>query len=268
MTPSKWFEVVEGSRGCFRIDLSRFFWIEDGRIQQHYEIGDNPTWNSCSLDTAFDYDKGQPDAPAPGPEQKQFEKWVGNWNYEGDIKVRPLGSLEQTQWNNEMPAYPWRLCPSEQLERGLWLGGAGDSFVPIPGSKRYRFHSYDSAGNTVEGFERMNGAVWQGSFTIIDSKGLSHRARTELRFGADGNSMTAKWEVLNDGEWGQLMDIRFTKSKLIVESSPARKTVLVLAVSARTSATRGGSGAEQETVEIETVSGWFSAVVHPTKVGC
>jgi hypothetical protein len=100
--------------------------------------------------------------------------------------------------------------------QGNWKEASGAEGLEFhsydPASKRYRFHSYSNAGNFIEGFERVNGAAWQGNFTIYDSKGLSHRARSELRFGADDKSMTVKWEVLNDGKWDQFLEVKLTKS--------------------------------------------------------
>jgi len=153
--------------------------------------------------------------PQPGPEVKKLEAFVGAWRYEGEAKASPAGpaaKISGTQ-TGRMIMGGFALEVTGQ-EKGLFGDVQwGEVDVYDAASKSIRFLGYQNEGTAWFGSTLVNGNVWKstGTQTI---KGVSYKYRQESSFSADGNTVTWKAEISNDGKtWVPWHQGTMTKSK-------------------------------------------------------
>jgi hypothetical protein len=155
--------------------------------------------------------QGQGDSPVPSAENKQLEKWVGTWRYEGELKASPLGPAGKLSGTIQH-----KFSLNGFLVQGEWKEQSGMRGLELraydPASKRFRYYAFDSVGTISNGFETLSENECHGAFTRTDITGKTLKARTEQRFTVDGKSFSLKWELSeNGGSWFPFLEAKFTK---------------------------------------------------------
>ncbi len=150
-------------------------------------------------------DRSVASGPAPGPEHRALDVFVGTWNTQGLIEAGPSGPASRLV---AVDTYEW-------LPGGFFLlhhvdGSLGDQPVQTleiigydASSRSYVTRSYDNQGNSNTYRANLRAAWW----TI-----LGESERFTGVFSDDGTTLTGMWEQSADGAtWTSWMTIKLTR---------------------------------------------------------
>ena len=139
-------------------------------------------------------------------ELKKLSFLVGKWHTRGEVT---LGASDSSKEIRGMDTYEWVSAGCFILHRvDVFMGRKRTEAIEIIGyedvSKAYFMQSFDSDGASLK------------MYAVLDKKGVlkfgDDKMRSVLRMHKDGNSMSAKWELSEDGKrWKPWMKIRFDR---------------------------------------------------------
>jgi hypothetical protein len=142
----------------------------------------------------------------PGIQIKKLDFLVGNWHTKGKILH---GSPASSNEIRGMDTYEWVAGGFFMLHRvDVFMGNERTEAIEIIGydhaRKCYFMKSFDSQGGDITMYAVLEKA---GVLKFGDKK-----MRTVLRVNKKGNSMSAHWELSEDGKtWKPWMDIQLDK---------------------------------------------------------
>lgn len=156
--------------------------------------------------------------PAPRPEHRALEVFVGTWAFSGDIKAVPAAGLTDS-------GHVVYTHVSRMINGGFFLetrrtgtgtrGPVSELFVYSynPASKTYRQDGYNNRGIVRQFTGTVDGRTWtfRGTNTSVD--GVVTQERFEIVCAADFRSATVRSEHSNDGvTWYERLTGTYTKT--------------------------------------------------------
>lgn len=143
----------------------------------------------------------------PNPALKRLDVLVGKWQSEGEtiasknepaVKIKGTDSYEWFSGDYFLIHHADVSMGDEQV-KVIEIIGSYDS-----SSQTYPMRSFDNQGN----FQTMQASVDEHGVW----KFTGEKIRTTLVVADDGKTMTAKWELMDNGSmWQHWMDMKFTK---------------------------------------------------------
>ena len=143
----------------------------------------------------------------PDPALKHLEVFVGKWNTEGETTDDQSGAVKKITGTST----------TEWMDGGFFLiqrwdvriGGEKNTGFEIIGydtsSKAYISHYYHSIGLSQEYQLTVQGNTWRYK---------SDSERCKLVVSDDGNTLSAKWEKLNDdSKWVSFCEMKATRAR-------------------------------------------------------
>ena len=141
----------------------------------------------------------------PSSKHKLLDAFVGKWSTEGQIHESPLCPAGKIQGTDTYEWFPGGFFLLHHVD--VRMGEQQTKVVEIIGydtsGKTYPMHSFDNQGNHAVMQARVEGNTW----TFIGES-----MRFTGAFSTDGNTITGKWELFNDGKWLHWMDVKLTKA--------------------------------------------------------
>ena len=147
-------------------------------------------------------------------EHERLNVFVGQWKTEGQQHEGPVGPAAKI---TATETYEWLTGGRFLVHR--FEGRVGDSeaaCIEIIGhdseSQGYSVHTYYNNGVTNEWRSRESDGTWTltGNWEM---GGKSAKVRCTMVFGEAGDTMTAKWEMSEDGSgWQTFWDVKSTKT--------------------------------------------------------
>lgn len=160
----------------------------------------------AGLSAAPSWAQGQ--APAPGPEHKRLDYFVGKWSGEADLKPSPLGpgGKMTMQETCERFAGGFHLvCRSQGKGPMGELEGLGVLTWNMD-RKLYAYFGIDNFGSTDSGTGSVDGKTWTwAGDSKVGDRTLKSRY-TVVEESPDTQSM--KWEMEEGGTWKVVMEGR------------------------------------------------------------
>lgn len=150
-----------------------------------------------------------------GAGQSRLGVFVGTWQTEGQQHAGAVGPAAKI---SAKESYEW--LSGERFLVHRFDGRVGDhdaSCIEILGfdaeSGRYPVHTFYNNGATHEWTYREHEGAWILTGEWPQGEGSMH-VRCTVRFGADGDTMTGKWEHSSDGaSWKTFWDVRGTRTR-------------------------------------------------------
>lgn len=139
--------------------------------------------------------------PKPAPEMKNYEVFIGEWEYEGESKETPIGPAGKytgTQTarfilNGFFMEWRWKeKGPYGEVE-GFQVDWYDDA------KKSYNYHWYQNDGTSGIGTVIVKENIWSVTSDIIH-KGIEYHTRGTDIFAPDGMSFIWKKEISTDGK--------------------------------------------------------------------
>jgi hypothetical protein len=155
-----------------------------------------------------------PAAPAPGPELKKLDYYVGNWTSEADGKPGPMGPggkmtiSEESKWMDG-----GFFVVIHSTFKGAAGNGTGVAFMGYdPQEKVYTYDEFNSMGEVVHAKGTVDGDTWTWTNEMkMGPQTMKGRYTAKV---VSPTSYTYKFEMSADGtNWNLVMDGKDTKSK-------------------------------------------------------
>ncbi|MCY2950663.1 MAG: hypothetical protein NTU53_01640 [Planctomycetota bacterium] len=165
----------------------------------------------CAGTESKDGVAGEPklEAPKPPPEQKNFDVWIGTWNYEGEAKDTPIGPAAKFTGKCIGRAILDGFFFELKWEEKDWQ--SVDVYWYDAGGKTYRYQELGSDGVAAFGSGTWNGGTWTAAWSSV-LQGVEYRFRSQCIVAADGKSVTINVEISADGKtWTPAWEIKMKR---------------------------------------------------------
>jgi hypothetical protein len=141
--------------------------------------------------------QAQTAAPKPGPEQMKLNIWVGDWNYEGENQVTPLGRAGKYVGKQTVRPILGGFFVEFHGEEGSLNWYEVDGYDAL--NKRFFWTGFGSDGNVNAVTYTINGTTVEYSGTVrLGEK--QYKIRGTCVFAADFMSFVDKRELSVDGQ--------------------------------------------------------------------
>lgn len=154
-----------------------------------------------------------PQPPTPGPEHQRLGVFVGNWNFEGEIKPGPMGPGGKMTGTDRIQWLPGNFFLERRYEGKSPMGEMkGLEILGYDSAKKvYTFNGFDSMGMSGSGTLTVKGSTWSTRGTGSMAGAVFHD-RCTLAFNADATTLTIKCEMSGDGKtWAPSFEGKATK---------------------------------------------------------
>ena len=158
--------------------------------------------------------RAQAPTPAPPPEMKQWDLWVGDWAIVGTAKDAPSEPEYHVEWH----AQGRSILGGFFVEvSSTWKGqGAEQTFLEIlsydPVRKLHAISGFANDGTTWVGTAAFSDRTSKDTGTDTSPDGETTRWRNTWTVSPDGMSISGKEEREQDGTWWTTFTVRGTRN--------------------------------------------------------